>query len=75
MNLNLQSNDADVEFYFHPTEIYKSEEEIKSIFMNDAGSLIAVITKTNIIKMFDFIGKSLIFTTDFFKSNEKISKI
>ena len=75
MNLNLQSNDVDVEFYFHPSEIYKSEEEIKLIFMNDAGSLIAVVTKTNVLKMFDYIGKSLIFTTDFFKSNDKNSKI
>jgi hypothetical protein len=74
MNLTLQTNDIDVDFYFHPSEIHKSDDEIKSCFMNDAGSLIAIVTKTNILKMFDFIGKSLIFTTDYFKAQEKLSK-
>lgn len=74
MNLNLMTTDIDVDFYFHPTEIHKSDDEIKSVYFNNAGSLIAVVTKSNILKMFDFIGKSLIFTLDYFKANDKISK-
>ena len=74
MNLSLMTNDINVDFYFHPTEIHKSEDEIKSCYFNTAGSLIALVTKSNIIKMLDFIGKCVIFTTDYFKSNDLISK-
>ncbi len=74
MNLNLMTTDIDVDFYFHPSEIHKSDDEIKSSYFNDSGSIIAIVTKSNILKIFDFIGKSLIFTTDYFKTNEKISK-
>jgi hypothetical protein len=74
MNLTLMTNDINVDFYFHPTEIHKSEDELKSSFFNEAGTLIALVTKSNIIKMFDFIGKSIVFTTKYFKANDLMGK-
>jgi hypothetical protein len=67
------SYDVNVDFYFVPTDIHKSEDDIKSCYFNEQGTMIAIVTKKDIIKIFDFIGKVVIFTIDYFKQNEKIS--
>jgi hypothetical protein len=67
-------NDINLEFYFFPMEIYKSEEDIKAAYFNSSGSVIAIVTKSGIIKLYDFIGKMVIFTITYFKDNEKQSK-
>jgi hypothetical protein len=74
MNLSLISNDLNVEFYFHPIDIHRSEDEIKSCYFNSEGSIIAVVTKSNIIKFFDFVGKIPICMTDHFKVNDRVGK-
>ncbi len=69
MNVSLMPNDVNLVFYFNPPEIYKSVDEIKQCFFNNQGSVIAILTKTNLIKMFDFIGKSIVFTISEFQEN------
>jgi hypothetical protein len=73
MNIKLMPDDINLDFYFYPPEVFKSDEEIKNIFFNTAGSVISIITKTNIIKIFDFMGKIVIFNINYFKDNSKKS--
>jgi hypothetical protein len=75
MNIKLMPNDINLEFYFYPPEVFKSDEDIKSCFFNTSGSVIAIVTKSNIIRFFDFMGKIIIFSINYFKDNEKQSKI
>jgi len=70
MNVSLMPNDINLVFYFNPPEIFKSEDEIKQCYFNNQGSVISIITKTNVIKFFDFIGKSSVFSIKFFKENQ-----
>ncbi len=72
MNVALMPNDVNLNFYFNSPEIYKSEEEIKQCFFNNQGSIIAIITKSNLIKMIDFLGKSCVFVIKDFKENQEI---
>jgi hypothetical protein len=72
MNITLMPNDINLEFYFHPPEIHKSEEDIKSIYFNSSGSVIAIVTKSNLLKIYDFLGKVVIFTITHFKDNDKM---
>lgn len=72
MNVALMPNDVNLNFYLNSPEIYKSEEEIKQCFFNKQGSIIAIITKTNLIKIFDFIGKSCVYVIQDFKENQEI---
>ena len=74
MNVSLMPNDLSVEFYFQPFEIHKSDEDVKSLYYNNPGTIIAIITKSNILKFFDCIGKSVIFAVPYFKEAEHISK-
>lgn len=75
MNVNLMPNDINVEFYFHPTEIHKSDEDIKCLYYNNEGSIIAIVTKSNVIKIFECLGKSVIFTINYFKDSDHISML
>lgn len=73
MNVNLMPNDINLDFYFYPPEIHKSEEEVKSCYFNHSGSVIAIVTKSNLLKLYDFMGKIVVFTIGYFKENERIS--
>ena len=53
MNVSLIQNDLNVEFYFHPIEVHKSEDDIKTLYYNNPGTIVAIITKSNILKIFD----------------------
>jgi hypothetical protein len=72
MNLSLMPSDINVDFYFYPIDIYKSDEDIKCCYYNTSGSAIAIVTKTNNIKIYDFMGKIVMFTISHFKENEMI---
>lgn len=74
MNIGLMPNDVKVDFVFFPPEIYKSDEEIKQISFNVEGTLVLLITKTNNIKVFDYLGKNVIFVITFFKEMSMKSK-
>ena len=56
-------------------EAVKKDEESKSIYMNDFGSIVIIVTKSNLIRVVDFLGKSLVFTINEFKESQKTSKI
>jgi hypothetical protein len=74
MNVALMPNDVNLDFHFNSPEIYKSEDDIKQCFFNIQGSIIAIITKTNLIKIFDFIGKSCaVIIQDFREKQETIN--
>ena len=76
MNIALMPENMNLEFYFHPVEIHKSDEDIKSCYYNVEGVIIAIVTKSNLLKIFDFLGKkSVLFTITYFKETDKISKI
>lgn len=75
MNVKLMPNDINLDFFFYPPEIYKSDEDIRTALFNPAGSVIAIITKTNTIRIYDFIGKMIIFSIPYYKENEKQSKL
>lgn len=64
-------NDVNLDFHFNSPELYKSDEDIKQCFFNNQGSIIAIITKTNLIKIFDFIGKTCVFIIQDFKENQE----
>jgi hypothetical protein len=73
MNVSLMPADVNLEFYFHPLEIHKSEEDIKSLHYNNPGTLIVIVTKTNILKVFDCLGKTVIFSVNNFKEQDLTS--
>ena len=70
MNVTLMPSDINLEFYFHPLEIHKSEEDLKLIQYNPPGTIIVIVTKSNIIKFLDCLGKTILFSVNFFKDNE-----
>jgi hypothetical protein len=72
MNLSLMPSDINVDFYFYPIDIYKSDEDIRSCYYNTSGSAIAIVTKTSSIKIYDFMGKIVIFTITYFKETGKV---
>jgi hypothetical protein len=74
MNIKLLPQDTNVEFYFNPVEIYKSEDEIKTTYFNHPGTVIAIVTKTNILKLYDFMGKVILFSINYFKDEDLTSK-
>ena len=61
MNIKLLPNDINVDFMFVPPEIYKSNEDIKLLSINDVGTVVIIVTKSNEIRIFDFLGKSVLF--------------
>lgn len=63
-------NDVNLDFYFNPPELFKSEYDIKFCNFNNQGSVIAVVTKNNLISMLDFIGKTCVFSIQEFKDNQ-----
>lgn len=74
MNIELMPNDVNLEFYQLPPEIVKLDEDIKSCYFNECGSIIAIVTKSNMLKFFDFIGRTIIFTINYFKEYNLNSK-
>ena len=66
MNLKLMPNDVEVDFRFIPPEIHKSNEDIKSIAFNSEGTVVIIITKSNEIRLFDFLGRTILFTIPYF---------
>lgn len=74
MNIGFMPTDVNVDFLFIPPEIYKSDEEIKQISFNTEGTLVLLITKTSNIKVYDYLGKYLIFVITFFKEISMKSK-
>jgi hypothetical protein len=74
MNVSLMPVDVNLEFYFHPLEIHKSEDDIKSLHYNNAGSLLVIVTKTNILKVLDCLGKTVLFCVNTFKEEDLSSK-
>jgi len=71
MNVALLPNDVNLDFHFNSPEIHKSEDDIKQCFFNIQGSIIAIITKTNLIKIFDFIGKSCVAIIQDFRAKQE----
>ena len=61
MNIKLLPNDINVDFMFVPPEIYKSNEDIKLLSINDVGTVVIIVTQSNEIRIFDFLGKSVLF--------------
>ena len=51
------------------------DEESKGIYMNDFGSIVILVTKSNLIRVVDFLGRSLVFTIREFREGQKTSKI
>lgn len=51
------------------------DEDCKNIYMNDFGSIVMIVTKSNLIRVVDFLGKSLVFTIKEFKDGQKTSKL
>ena len=70
MNIKLFPNEVNVDFYFTPPEIYKSNEDIKLISFNEEGTIVIMATKSNEIRIFDFIGRIILDSSKFFSENE-----
>ncbi len=70
MNIKLFPNEVNVDFYFTPPEIYKSNEDIKLISFNEEGTIVIIATKSNEIRIFDFIGRIILESSKFFSENE-----
>ena len=50
------------------------DEDCKNIYMNEFGSTVIIVTKSNLIRVVDFLGRSLVFTIKEFKEGQKTSK-
>ncbi len=70
MNIKLFPNEVNIEFYYTPPEIYKSNEDIKLISFNEDGTIVVIATKSNEIRIFDFIGRVILGNSKFFSENE-----
>ena len=70
MNIKLFPNEVNIEFYYTPPEKYKSNEDIKLISFNEDGTIVVIATKSNEIRIFDFIGRVILGNSKFFSENE-----
>ena len=76
MNRILFPQDVNAEFKYNYQEIHKSDEDIKIISFNEDGTILIIVTKANNLKIFDFLSKNIIFTTNYFsETKRKITSI